>query len=124
MAIDVVTLALAKNYVNKTVEGLGALEGKSAYEVAVDNGFEGTEAEWLKSLIGISGLTPHIGANGNWWLGEEDTGAAAVADYEKIENKPTINGVELSGDLTLEDLNIAAEEPEEISDNDIMDLFK
>jgi hypothetical protein len=25
--------------------------GKSAYEVAVDNGFSGTEKEWLTSLI-------------------------------------------------------------------------
>ena len=23
---------------------------------------------------GANGLTPHIGANGNWWLGDEDTG--------------------------------------------------
>lgn len=29
--------------------------GKSAYEVAVDNGFEGTEAEWLSSLEGPQG---------------------------------------------------------------------
>ena len=27
-------------------------DGDTAYEVAVDNGFEGTEAEWLESLIG------------------------------------------------------------------------
>lgn len=29
--------------------------GKSAYEIAVDNGFEGTEAEWLESLHGKNG---------------------------------------------------------------------
>ena len=29
-------------------------DGKSAYEVAVQNGFEGTEDEWLKSLKGTS----------------------------------------------------------------------
>lgn len=28
--------------------------GKSAYEVAVDNGFKGSEAEWLASLVGLS----------------------------------------------------------------------
>lgn len=35
-------------------------DGKSAYQIAVDNGFEGTEAEWLESLkgpAGDSGLT-------------------------------------------------------------------
>lgn len=30
----------------------GAMRGKSAYEVAVDNGFEGSEEEWLNSLHG------------------------------------------------------------------------
>ena len=29
--------------------------GKSAYEIAVDNGFEGTETEWLDSLKGADG---------------------------------------------------------------------
>ena len=31
------------------------IEGKSAYEVAVKNGFEGTEEEWLASLQGPPG---------------------------------------------------------------------
>lgn len=30
-------------------------QGASAYEVAVANGFEGTEAEWLESLKGAGG---------------------------------------------------------------------
>ena len=30
-------------------------DGKSAYEVAVDNGFVGTEQEWLDSLVGAQG---------------------------------------------------------------------
>lgn len=34
--------------------GTGA-DGKSAYEIAVDNGFEGTETEWLESLKGANG---------------------------------------------------------------------
>lgn len=46
---------------------LNNLTGKSAYEVAKDNGFEGTEAEWLQSLQGEPGKT----------------------DYTKLENKPT-----------------------------------
>jgi len=32
------------------------LVGKSAYEVAVDNGFVGTEAQWLASLVGPQGI--------------------------------------------------------------------
>lgn len=33
----------------------GELDGASAYKVAVDNGFEGTEEEWLASLVGPNG---------------------------------------------------------------------
>lgn len=34
--------------------------GKSAYEIAVDNGYIGTEAEWLESLHGRDGETPDL----------------------------------------------------------------
>lgn len=33
----------------------GEFEGKSAYELAVDDGFEGTKSEWLASLVGTPG---------------------------------------------------------------------
>lgn len=33
----------------------GGADGKSAYEIAVDNGFEGSESEWLESLKGEKG---------------------------------------------------------------------
>lgn len=39
-------------------------DGKSAYEVAVANGFEGTEAEWLESLHGEDGIDGKDGAPG------------------------------------------------------------
>ena len=35
--------------------GGGGTAGKSAYEIAVDNGFKGTEEEWLESLKGADG---------------------------------------------------------------------
>ena len=38
--------------------------GKSAYQVAVDKGFEGTEEEWLQSLIGEDGKDGQPGAPG------------------------------------------------------------
>lgn len=37
--------------------------GKSAYEVAVMNGFEGTEEEWLESLKGEKGDAPQKGVD-------------------------------------------------------------
>jgi aromatic ring-cleaving dioxygenase len=39
-------------------------QGKSAYQVAVDNGFSGTEAQWLASLKGEKGDTGATGAQG------------------------------------------------------------
>ena len=60
--------------------------GKSAYEVAVENGCSGTETEWLASLKGepgaagasgkdgTDGKTPYVGDNGNWYIGADDTG--------------------------------------------------
>lgn len=36
-------------------EWLSTLQGKSAYEIAVKNGFQGTEEEWLQSLQGKNG---------------------------------------------------------------------
>lgn len=52
----------------ETIEGNLATvygkDGKSAYEIAVDNGFEGTEAEWLESLKGEKGDTGDKGDTG------------------------------------------------------------
>ncbi|MCX2820940.1 MULTISPECIES: hypothetical protein [Bacillus] len=38
--------------------------GKSAYDIAVDNGFSGTVEEWLASLKGKKGNTGANGAKG------------------------------------------------------------
>ena len=37
--------------------GADGNDGKSAYELAVDNGYTGTEEEWLASLKGTNGVT-------------------------------------------------------------------
>ena len=75
--------------------GTSGNDGKSAYELAVENGYEGTLSEWLLTLVGrpgeqgpqgpqgekgeagANGLTPYIGENGNWWIGQTDTDIAA-----------------------------------------------
>ena len=46
-------------------------KGLSAYDIYVKNGGTLSEKEWLESL---KGLTPTIGDNGNWYLGDKDTG--------------------------------------------------
>lgn len=42
---------LTGNNISGTLQ-VGIVKGKSAYEIAVENGFEGTEAEWLATLQG------------------------------------------------------------------------
>lgn len=44
-------------------DGVDGVNGKSAYQVAVDNGFVGTQAQWLDSLIGNSAYEEWV-ANG------------------------------------------------------------
>lgn len=51
-------LQLAKAYVRKTLEGGGASKGEKG-----DPGQDGKD-----------GITPTIGENGNWYLGDTDTG--------------------------------------------------
>lgn len=43
---------------------LGRVTGYSAYEIAVQNGYEGTEQEWLLSLKGAKGDTGATGPQG------------------------------------------------------------
>ena len=43
---------------------LQGVDGKSAYQIAVDNGFAGTEAQWLASLVGARGADGAPGVNG------------------------------------------------------------
>lgn len=87
--MDMITYALLNGKINK-LTNLEGIQGKSAYEIAVETGFEGTEEEWIISLQGEAGVSPHIGENGNWFIGEEDTGISASgtgsADLEGYYN--------------------------------------
>ena len=63
------------------VDGKDGADGKSAYQIAVEAGYTGTETEWLASLKGEKGDTGEAGASGE--KGEKgdrgekgDTGAA------------------------------------------------
>ena len=76
--------SLQEKYDNGELGGGTGTAGKSAYEIAVDNGFVGTETEWLESLKGSDGVkgdngtTPHIDeTTKNWFIGDVDTGILA-----------------------------------------------
>lgn len=82
-----------KKYVDDKLSGTGTKgdTGSSAYDIAVENGFTGTEEEWLASLKGDDGLTPTIAANGNWFIGTTDTGVVAKGKDGKSIQSITSN---------------------------------
>lgn len=64
-----------------TMEDLIELfKGENAYQLAVAAGYAGTEQDWLSSLVGAAGkdgVTPSIGENKHWYIGDVDTGVLA-----------------------------------------------
>lgn len=75
-----------------------------------------------RGLPGKDGITPHIGENGNWYIGEQDTGNKAAFDLTFTETTyPAANGHEYvdlglpSGTLWAT-CNVGANAPEEYGD--------
>lgn len=105
----------------------GELTGDSAYEVAVNNGFEGTETEWLNSLKGADGQdgvpgangqdgapgadgqdghSPYLNENGQWVIyndatGEYENTEVSAADSLTASNVPTQSGLNVQSELDL-----------------------
>lgn len=106
--MDLITLELAKRYVDKALAGLGSLKGKdgdSAYDIAKKHGFDGTEDAWLASLKGKDGVSPTIGQNGHWFFGDIDSGVKAdgcgktfISDGDKITFDSEAGLIEVSKD--------------------------
>lgn len=57
-------LMLGGEVVAELIEGPKGDEGKSAYQLAVESGYSGTQAQWLASLKGEKGATGATGATG------------------------------------------------------------
>lgn len=80
--------------------------GKSAYQLAVENGYEGTVLQWLASLRGLAGKTAYEYAKDGGYTGTEDEFAEKLAtilqrldDLEQEEPGATI---EVDATLTVE----------------------
>ena len=71
-------------------DGKDGVDGKSAYEIAVDNGYPGTEQAWLASLKGDKG---DIGASGK----DGADGFSPVAKVEKSGSVVTITITDANG---------------------------
>lgn len=73
--------------------GKDGKDGKSAYQIALDNGFEGTEEEWLLSLTGPQGEQGETGPKGETGP-QGEQGAQGEPGKDGADGAPaTINGV-------------------------------
>jgi hypothetical protein len=82
MKVDVKFAESAESFgvkFNESAEGFNmgfsdikTLRGKSAYEIAVENGFVGTEADWLESLHGKDGEDGKTPIKGTDYFTEAD----------------------------------------------------
>lgn len=77
--------------------GATGADGRSAYQVAVDNGFVGTQAEWLESLQGADGRD---GEDGNAGSGSN---VAAGDNIEVETNEDGSQTVSLADNIQLSD---------------------
>lgn len=77
--------------------GSDGADGKSAYQVAVDNGFSGTESQWLDSLVGETGPQGPQGIQGiQGPAGTADASGAVEAHEADTTN---IHGIADTSDL-------------------------
>lgn len=84
----------------------GFQDGKSAYEIAVEHGYEGTEEEWLQSLNGKDGKSAYEIAVEKGYEGTEEEWLSEIKDYSKLNNKPQINSHTLSGNKSSDELGL------------------
>ena len=83
-----------------------ALRGYSVYDIAVLNGYTGTEEEWLESLKGEK-LQIRNNDGLIQWKYETDVNwtdlidLVSDRDYEKLINKPMLDNIVLSGNRDL-----------------------
>lgn len=82
----------------KTQQGEPGKPGKSAYEIAVDHGFSGSEEEWLKSLHGKDGTSSSSGG-GTTPTGDNSLSIEAIS--ELIEDNLTAK-IDKQGNLVVD----------------------
>jgi hypothetical protein len=72
------------------VNGEDGADGLSAYQVALANGFVGTQAAWLASLVGPQGLQGIQGIQGL----KGDTGEQGIQGIQGIQGNQGIQGIQ------------------------------
>ena len=114
MGLEILTLGASKKYTKQTIVGEGAIkgkdgaDGKSAYEVAKANGFEGTETEWLESLKGETGNKGDTGEQGVQGVAGKDgtTYTPTIGKINTVDNsEPASASVEIDEDKKVAKFN-------------------
>ncbi len=102
---EVYALAQEAGYTGTQEELIALFKGDSAYELACRAGYVGTAEEWLETLRGEKGdkgergdrgqdgLTPYVGENGRWFVGDIDSGVLASGNGIKTIVKTAENGI-------------------------------
>ena len=90
-------IAVSEKYTKDSLAGAGALKGDpgdSAYQVAVDNGYQGTEEDWLLSLKGDKGDQGDPGDRGERGLPGEagPAGAQGIQGIQGIQGEKGDDG--------------------------------
>ena len=95
----------AKSTVKGNISILDTLHGKSAFEIAVINGFSGTEEEWLETLKGEKGDKGDIGDKGDTYnLTDEDKTDLLGLSLSAIDGNTTFvfDGGSASGNVDVD----------------------
>lgn len=85
---------LTEPYIQALIDAavINGVAGDSAYDVAVDNGFVGTEEEWLESLVGPQGPQGNQGSQG-------------IQGIQGIQGPPGADGADYTGpQITVDDV--------------------
>lgn len=87
----------------QVTDGNDGTNGKSAYQVAVDNGYSGTEAQWLASLKGADGVS----------LGEVELTQEVTTETDSVPaNKAVYDKVQRLTETDIEDILATGEAKE------------
>lgn len=105
-------LKQAKNYVDKSLQGIGALKGQKGdpgrdgitphidpttkhwFIDSKDTGIVAEGKDGVKGLQGIPGDTPYIGENGNWWYGNTDSGIPIPSIEDLLQYVDKVDGIQ------------------------------
>lgn len=89
-------------------QGIPGKDGKSAYEIAVANGYEGTEEQWLASLVGAKGEKGEKGEKGDSGDSAGAVGADGVTPQLRINDLTNMWEVSYDNGKTWSSLDVTA----------------